>query len=168
MVAEVLVQLLLLQVYRVAHLFLAPSLLLAEVGAVVVLRELVVGLPVVRVAAEPVGQRVVLGILPQQLQVKEILVELVRQALLTTALAAVGAHLRLVLMVLLLAEQMAALDLHRLSQEHQLLMQAAVAVALLVAGLGVVGQAAEGLEQIAPQQAHQELQTLAGAVGAVD
>ena len=157
-----------LQVYRVAHLFLAPSLLLAEVGAVVVLRELVVGLPVVRVAAEPVGQRAVREILLQQLQAKEVRVALVRRAVLATALVEAEVHLRLVLMVLLLAEQMAALDLHHLSQEPRLPMQAVVVVALLVAGPEVVEQAAAGLEQIVPQQVHQERQTLVAAAEVVD
>ena len=162
-----LVQLLLLQVYRAAHLFLAPSLLLAEVVAVVVLRELVVGLPVGRVAAEPVVQQAVQEILPQQPQAKEIRVALVRRVLLATALVVEEVHLRLVLMVLLLAEQMAALVLHLLFQERQLLMRAAVAAVLRAAGLEVVELAEAGLEQIAPQQAHQELQILAEAAVAV-
>ena len=84
-------------------------------AAVVVLRELVMGLLVVRVAVEPVGQRAVQEILLQHHQAKEVRVALVRRAVLATALVEAEVHLRLVLMVLLVAEQMAAL-----AQHHQL------------------------------------------------
>jgi hypothetical protein len=163
-----LVQLLLLEAYQVVHLFLAASLLLEAVEVVVVLLELVMGLPVGRVAVEPVGQRAVQEILLQHHQAKEVRVALVRRAVLATALVEAEVHLRLVLMVLLVAEQMAALDLHHLSQEPRLPMQAVVVVALLVAGPEVVEQAAAGLEQIVPQQVHQERQTLVAAAEVVD